>query len=266
MRRDLAAAREVAVALAVEVGAMQVAERGRVTGLEIKAHANDLVSHVDIASEKRIVEGLLGSWPDDGILGEECHQVRGSSGWRWVIDPLDGTRNYLNGAGPWSVSIALLEGEATVLGVVHDPALGETFSAITGRGATLNDAPIGVSTSTALAGSLVGLSFNPSPPTKIEMAAILGTVLPVSGDIRRIPSALGLSYLAGGRFDAELALDTQTWDIAGAAIIAAEAGAVLGGRVGTPPHALTVAAGRGLWAEFAAVLEPHLGPLAEFTG
>lgn len=261
MSRDLAEARELAVALAVEVGRMQVEERGRVTGLSTKSHANDLVSHIDIESEKRIVGGILARWPDDGVLAEENHQIAGQSGWNWVIDPLDGTRNYLSGAGPWSVCIALQSGAETVLGVVHNPALGETFCGLAGLGATLNGDKIAVSEQPKLSKSIVGFSFNPSPVTKTRIAEAVSVLLPVIGDLRRVPSAIGLSYLASGRFDCCLLLDTQPWDIAAAQVIAAESGAVLGAIPGTAPNELLVGAGEQVWAEYLEVLRPILGPL-----
>ena len=140
----LRAEHDLAVSLARDAGALQVRERRGLLGaasdrITSKAHANDLVSDVDVASERLIVDGLRAAFPDDGVLGEEGGGVEGTSGRRWVVDPLDGTRNYLSAAGPWSVSIALQqEGSDLVLGVVHDPALGETFSAVAGGGCCLD--------------------------------------------------------------------------------------------------------------------------------
>ncbi len=245
---------------------MQVRQRNSVAGLQTKAHLNDFVSAVDIASETRIVSGILQDWPDDGVLGEEGARIAGSSGWTWVIDPLDGTRNYLTGAGPWSVSIAVQHGNDTVVGVVHDPALDETFSAVRGSGATLNGGHLQASQAPRLAESLVGVSFNPSPATKVRMAGILSLLLPGIGDVRRIPAALALSYLAAGRFDCCLALDTQPWDIAAAVLIAREAGALLGGVAGLSAHELTVGAGPQLWDEYVAELIPVLGAVTRPEG
>ena len=107
-----------------------------------KAHANDLVSDVDHASETLIVDGLLAEWPADGVLAEEGRSAPARDGWRWVIDPLDGTRNYLSAAGPWSVCLALQFQDVTQVAVVHDPAAGETFSAVRGAGATLDGEPV----------------------------------------------------------------------------------------------------------------------------
>jgi fructose-1,6-bisphosphatase/inositol monophosphatase family enzyme len=112
---DLRAAGDLAASLARDAGALQVRERpgvtaGRGARVTSKAHANDLVSDVDRASEELIVDGLRVAFPDDGVLGEEGAGVAGASGRRWVVDPLDGTRNYLSGAGPWAVCIALQGG------------------------------------------------------------------------------------------------------------------------------------------------------------
>ena len=226
MVRDLAAARELAIDLAVAAGRLQVERRGTVV-VGSKAHANDLVSDVDVASETLIVDGVARAWPGDGILAEEGSSAPASSGWRWVIDPLDGTRNYLTGAGPWSVCIALQEGTATRMAVVHDPVAGETFSAISGSGATLGGMSLEVTSTARVAEAIVGLSFNPSPETKQRMAGIIVALLPGIGDVRRVPAALDLAYVAAGRVDAALMVDTQLWDVAAGLLLATEAGAVL---------------------------------------
>jgi myo-inositol-1(or 4)-monophosphatase len=227
MQRDLETARDLAIDLAVTAGRLQVQRRSTVVGGGTKAHANDLVSDVDLASERLIVDGVSAAWRDDGILAEEGSSAPGTSGWRWVIDPLDGTRNYLTGAGPWSVCIALQEGEATRVAVVHDPVAGETFSAVAGAGAVLGGVPVRVSATTRLAEAIVGLSFNPSPETKRRMGHLVATLLPGIGDVRRVPAALDLVYVAAGRFDAALMVDTQPWDVAAGLLIAGEAGAVV---------------------------------------
>jgi myo-inositol-1(or 4)-monophosphatase len=235
--RDLGVARELAIDLAVVAGRLQVERRGTVV-VGTKAHANDLVSDVDLASEKRIVDGVAAVWPGDGILAEEGSDALGTSGWRWVIDPLDGTRNYLTGAGPWSVCIALQEGVTTRVAVVHDPVAGETYSAVSGSGATLGGTALGVTTTTRLDEAIVGLSFNPSPRTKRRMAELMTTVLPGIGDVRRVPAALDLAYVAAGRFDAALMVDTRLWDVAAGLLIATEAGAAVDEVPGAGPEVL----------------------------
>jgi myo-inositol-1(or 4)-monophosphatase len=261
MPADLQAAHDLAVSLARDAGALQVRERAGVTVVATtatKAHANDLVSEIDLASERLIVDGLRAAFPDDGILGEEGADTPGTSGRRWVVDPLDGTRNYLS-AGPWSVCLALQEGGTDLVAVVHDPAADETFSAITGRGALLDGRRITASTTSSLAAALVAFSFNPSPATKRRVAGLIATLLPASGDMRRLPSALNLAYLAAGRFDAGVLVDTKPWDVAAALLVAREAGVVLGGPDGTPPSpALILAAAPALWPEFSAAAEAAL--------
>lgn len=201
--------------------------RGGVVAGGTKAHANDLVSEVDLASERLIVDALTAACPDDGVLAEEGTSFPGSTGWRWVIDPLDGTRNYLTGAGPWSVCIALQEGETTRVAAVHDPVVGETFSAVAGQGSVLGRDPLRVSPLTRIEQALVGLSFNPSPETKRLMAETITVLLPGIGDVRRVPAALGLVYVAAGRLDSALMVDTQPWDVAAGLLVAAEAGAIV---------------------------------------
>jgi myo-inositol-1(or 4)-monophosphatase len=241
VNRDLEAARDLAIELAVAAGRLQVARRSTVV-VGTKAHANDLVSDVDLASERLIVDGISAAWRDDGILAEEGSSAPGTSGWRWVVDPLDGTRNYLTGAGPWSVCIALQEGDDTRVAVVHDPIAAETFSAVAGAGAVLGDVPLRVSATTRLDEAIVGLSFNPSPETKLWTGQLVAVLLPGIGDVRRVPAALDLAYVAAGRFDAALMVDTRLWDVAAGLLVATEAGAVVEDLPGTGPACIVATA------------------------
>src|SRR6476469_3877367 len=262
MTRDLHDTLNLVTSLATQAGRLQVDQRHQVTGIQAKTHANDLVSQVDFASEKLIVDAIINAFPEDSILGEEGSDITGGSGWRWVIDPLDGTLNYLTGAGPWSVSIALQHRQQTVLAVVHDPAARETFSALAGEGALLNDQPIHVPTAVPLAKSIIGLSFNPSLPARRRLGPLLADLLPVIGDIRRIPSALGLTYLAVGRFDGSLILTTKPWDIAASELIAREAGAT----VSSPTAAVNemgLFADPALLADLVAVVSPTHGTFGQ---
>jgi myo-inositol-1(or 4)-monophosphatase len=248
---DLTAALAIAESLARAAGRLQMRERATLTVHGWKAHANDLVSDVDLASERLIVDGLRTAFPADGVLAEEGSSSTGSSSRRWIVDPLDGTRNYVTGAGPWSVCIALQDGNDTLVAVVHDPAARETFTAVRGAGATLDGEPLGASACSRLGEAIVGFSFNPSPEAKRAMAEILPALLPAVGDIRRIPAALHLAYLAAGRFDAGLLVHTKLWDIAAGLLVAAEAGVVLSGPDGVPTPELTLAAAPALWSQFA---------------
>ena len=247
MDRDLSGVRDIAADLAVRAGRLQLERRDTLRVGAPKAHANDVVSDVDIASERLIVEAIHAAWPDDAMQAEEGNGRSGTSGWNWVIDPLDGTRNYISRTGPWSVCIALYEGDKPRVAVVHEPVANETFSAIDGGGAFLNGERITVSGGPPLAEALVGVSFQPNPATKERAGKVIRELLPVCGDIRRLPAALNLVYLAAGRLDGGLALDTNLWDIAAGALIAREAGVVLGGRGDDFTTDLTVGAAPALW-------------------
>jgi myo-inositol-1(or 4)-monophosphatase len=251
VRRDLEAVVNDVVDIAERAGRLQVERRASLVVRGTKAHVNDLVSDVDLASERLIVDALTAAWPDDGILGEEGHDTAGTSGWRWVVDPLDGTRNYVTASGPWSVSIALLDGDQPAAAVVHDPAAGETFTAAVGGGAHGNAETLAVSGPDSLAEAVVGLSFNPSPTTKQQVAGLLGRMLPAIGDLRRLPAALDLAYLAAGRLDAAVLVDTKPWDVAAGLLIAAEAGAHYGSRA---PERLVLAATPDLAAALVTML------------
>ncbi|GAA4953937.1 inositol monophosphatase family protein [Actinoplanes utahensis] len=251
MDRDLIAARDLAADLAVRAGRLQLDRRDTLTMGAPKAHANDVVSDVDIASERLIVDAVTAAWPDDAVQAEEGHGRPGDSGWSWVVDPLDGTRNYISRTGPWSVCIALYQGDHARMAIVHDPAAGETFSALDGGGAFLDGEPIRASSGPPLAEALIGVSFQPNPRTKDRAGRVIRELLPLSGDIRRIPAALNLVYQACGRLDGGLALDTKLWDIAAGALIAREAGVVLGGHGPDFSTELTIGAGPALWPELA---------------
>ena len=247
MNRDLHAARDLAIALAVQAGRLQVERRDTLRVGAPKAHANDVVSDVDIASERLIVDAIVADRPDDAVQAEEGHGRPGASGRTWIIDPLDGTRNYISRTGPWSVCIALYDGDRPRIAVVHDPAANETFSAVDGGGAFLNDRPITASSGPPLAEALVGVSFQPGPGTKARAGRLIREVLPAVGDIRRLPAALNLAYQAAGRLDGGLTLDTKLWDIAAGALIAREAGVVLGGHGPDFTTELTIGAAPALW-------------------
>nr|WP_221380128.1 inositol monophosphatase family protein [Actinoplanes polyasparticus] len=247
MDRDLSGVRDLAADLAVRAGRLQLERRDTLRVGAPKAHANDVVSDVDIASERLIVEAIHAVWPDDAVQAEEGSSRAGASGWNWVIDPLDGTRNYISRTGPWSVCVALYEGDEPRVAVAHEPVANETFSAIDGGGAFLNGEKITVSGGPPLAEALVGVSFQPNPATKERTGKVIRELLPVCGDIRRLPAALNLVYLAAGRLDGGLALDTNLWDIAAGALIAREAGVVLGGRGDDFTTDLTVGAAPALW-------------------
>jgi myo-inositol-1(or 4)-monophosphatase len=202
------------------------------TDVASKSSATDMVTEVDRASEDLIVRELLAARPDDGILAEEGSGRAGTSGVRWVVDPLDGTTNYLYGYGSWAVSIAAeigAEGDSQVVaGVVIDAARGETFSAARGQGAQLDGEPIACSSETELSQALVATGFAYSAALRRQQADALVDIIANVRDIRRGgAAAVDLCSVACGRVDAYFERNLAWWDHAAGSLIAQEAGAVV---------------------------------------
>ena len=202
-------------------------ERARAT-VETKATVTDMVSELDRASEQLIVTALLAERPDDGVMGEEGSARPGTSGLRWVIDPLDGTTNYLYGHPGWNVSIAAEDATGVVVGVVADAVHGEVFTATRGGGARRNGVPIRCSPAVDLATALVGTGFGYDPERRRAQGAVVANLLPEVRDIRRMgAAAVDLCSVACGRLDAYFERGLSWWDLAAGGLIAAEAGAVV---------------------------------------
>jgi myo-inositol-1(or 4)-monophosphatase len=213
------------VAQAAATFLRQGLERGAIA-VETKSTGTDMVSEMDRGAERLIVDALLGARPDDGLLGEEGSERPGSSGVRWVIDPLDGTTNYLYGHRSFSVSIAAEAHGRAVAGVVVDVPTGEVFRAVEGGGATRDGVTIAVSGETDLAKALVATGFGYRPDQRRHQGAVLAAILDQIRDIRRSGSAaLDLCSMACGRVDAYYELSLSRWDFAAGALIATEAGA-----------------------------------------
>ncbi|CAA9526160.1 MAG: Inositol-1-monophosphatase, partial [uncultured Thermoleophilia bacterium] len=166
--------------------------------------------------------------PDDAVLGEEGTDRAGSTGLTWVVDPLDGTTNFLYRYPQWAVSVCCEDGDGQLVGCVHDPNRGETFSALGGGGAALDGVPIHVSTLGELDRALVGTGFNYDRAVRAGQAAALGTVLPAVRDVRRGGSAaLDLAWTACGRLDGFWEAGLQRWDWAAGVLLVREAGGVV---------------------------------------
>jgi fructose-1,6-bisphosphatase/inositol monophosphatase family enzyme len=197
-----------------------------------------MVSDADRDAEAALSRMLRAERPEDGILGEEGAAAGGSSGRRWVVDPLDGTTNYLYRYRAWCVSVALEDARGEgVVGVVHDPLNGETFAAARGRGASLNGAPIRVREGGALSAALVATGFGYDPGIRAGQADVVRRVLPRVRDIRRAgAAALDLCHVAAGRLDGYYERGINHWDWAAGALIVREAGGLVlpltGGRPG----------------------------------
>jgi myo-inositol-1(or 4)-monophosphatase len=196
-----------------------------------------MVSDADRAAEEAISGLLRAERPDDGLLGEEGLSAGGSSGRRWVVDPLDGTTNYLYRYRAWCVSVALEDDDGGLAGVVHDPLSNETFRAARGEGAFVGDVPIRVRDSDDLSRALVATGFGYDPAVRAGQAELLRRVLPRVRDVRRAgAAALDLCHVAAGRLDGYYERGVKPWDWAAGALIVSEAGGrvlpLRGGRFG----------------------------------
>lgn len=226
-----------------------------------KSSPIDVVTEMDLASEKLIAGFLAQHRPHDAVLGEEGGAVVGSTGVRWIVDPLDGTVNYLYGLPQWGVSIAVESAGRTVAAVVAAPMRGETYSAVLGGGAHRVSAagrePLRCRPAAPLDHALIGTGFNYVTTVRTAQAAVARRLLPRVRDLRRSGSAaLDLCDVAGGRLDGFYERGLAPWDYAAGDLIAREAGARTGGRPGQAPGPeLTVAATPGVFAELQPLLE-----------
>lgn len=246
---DLGAIAELATRAATEAGALlagYLPQRGELASTaRSKSSLTDLVSSADLESERTILEMLLRERPDDGVLAEEGSRREGTSGVTWVIDPLDGTTNYLYGLSSFAVSIAAATSESTLVGVVHDPTRDETFVAIRGGGTTVNGRGVAPADPPELGLSLVGTGFGYSIEQRRQQAALLPTLLPSVRDIRRSGSAaLDLCAVATGRLDAFYEAGLAPWDRAAGHLIAIEAGCSSADLVGLVPDLPTLVVAR----------------------
>jgi len=199
---------------------------GPASGIAEKSSRTDMASDADRDAEALIKDLLAAERPDDGLLAEEGSQADGASGRRWVVDPLDGTTNYLYRFPAWVVSVALEDETGGLVGVVHDPLRHEIFSAARGEGSCLNGAPIAVSGAEQLDTALIGTGFGYAAERRAEQAEVALRVLPRVRDIRRAgAAALDLCMVACGRLDGYYERGLNAWDWSAGSLIASEAGA-----------------------------------------
>jgi myo-inositol-1(or 4)-monophosphatase len=226
---DPVALRDLALATAREAGELIV--RLRRDGVEVagtKSSDIDIVTAADRASERLVLDRLLGARPDDGLVGEEGDDLRGTSGVVWIVDPIDGTVNYLYGLPHFAVSIAAEVDGEVVAGVVLAPALGLEYAASLGGGATCNGQPVLPRPAVPLGQRLVGTGFSYEQEARTREAAYVARLLPRIRDIRRLGScALDICAVASGLLDAYVEEGAHIWDHAAAGLICAEAGGVL---------------------------------------
>jgi myo-inositol-1(or 4)-monophosphatase len=201
---------------------------GPARGVDTKSSPTDVVSDADRESERLLIEIIRGERPDDGVIAEETGAEESRSGVTWILDPLDGTVNYLWHIPAWCVSIAVADEHETLVGAVYDPNRDEMFTATKGDGARLNGVPVRVSPRTELETALVGTGFSYVREARELQARRLVRVLPRVRDIRRAGSAaLDLSWVACGRLDGLFEAPMETWDKAAGALLVEEAGGVV---------------------------------------
>lgn len=199
-----------------------------VQGLDTKSTPTDLVSDADRAAERFIADFIRHERPADGILGEEGAGRPSESGLTWVVDPLDGTVNFLFGIPVWCVSVAIEDATGGIVGVIYDPNKEELFAAERGEGATLNGEEIHVGERDDLANALIGTGFSYDAEARAHQAELLSKVLPKVRDVRRAGSAaIDLATLACGRFDGFYEAPMEPWDKAAGVLIVREAGGVV---------------------------------------
>lgn len=205
-------------------------------GVDTKSSRTDLVSDADREAERAIEDVLAAERPDDGLLAEEGSRSPATSGRRWVVDPLDGTVNFLYGVPFWGVSVALEDQDGVAAGVVHDPLHDETFRAARGQGADLDGVPMGVRDRRELRTALVATGFSYDAERRAAQAGVVARLLPQVRDIRRAgAAALDLAWVAAGRTDAFYEHGLSPWDWAAGRLLVEEAGGAATTLPGDPP-------------------------------
>jgi myo-inositol-1(or 4)-monophosphatase len=223
-------------------------------GLDEKSSPTDPVSDADREAEATIQRIIAAERPDDGILGEEGANTSAANGRTWIVDPLDGTVNFLYGLRSWAVSIALEDRDGVAVGVVLNPVDGECFSAVRGQGARLNEREIRVTGRASLDRAMVATGFSYVAEERAKQAEVLLSLLPAVRDVRRAgAAALDLAYVACGRVDAFYERGLKRWDEAAGRLLVEEAGGVVSDLEGEPAGVLAAAT-----PQLAALLEQEV--------
>lgn len=227
---------DCAVELAQQAGELALSGRKRGLGaVSTKSTATDMVTEFDHASERLIRDGLRSARPDDGIVGEEGARDDSRSGLVWYVDPIDGTTNFFFDLPMWAVSIGAVDSEGPRVGVVHIPALGETFTAIRGEGAWLNGSEVRVRDNGVLSDALVCTGFSYSADARVRQSRRIPLIIDKIRDLRRFgAAAVDLCFVACGRLDGYFEENLHQWDLAAGQLIATEAGALISDFSGKP--------------------------------
>ncbi|MBF8267049.1 MAG: inositol-phosphate phosphatase [Dehalococcoidia bacterium] len=253
LSRSGLSALEVALRVAEEAGRTLVDKLHGEKQVSHKGRAN-LVSDVDKLAERQIIAGLRREFPDAGFLAEESEPVASNSGYTWIIDPLDGTRNYVMEIPFFSMVIALAKGDDLLLGLTYDPVRRDMFQAVKGQGAFLNGEPIHVSAKTELEQALLGYDLGYVDEAAGAAIEMMLRLWPNLQGMRMMGSAaLGLAYAACGKWDLYFHHSLAPWDLASGLLLVREAGGVVTDKHAGPATLRSesvIATGRGLHANF----------------
>lgn len=226
-----------ATAAALKAGKLIIHQTQRLDQLTIESkELNDFVSEVDRAAEAEIIGALKRAYPDHGFQGEESDPINPDADYQWIIDPLDGTTNFLYGVPHFCVSIALKRGNRLDQAVIYDPTLDELFTASRGDGARLNNRRIRVSPRKSMKGALLSTGIPFKATQDVDIDTYLQTLKALNegtaGIRRHGAAALDLAYVAAGRFDGFWEFGLKPWDMAAGALLIQEAGGLVSGLQG----------------------------------
>ena len=262
-----------ATAAALKAGKLISLQTQRLDQVVIdKKERNDFVSDVDRAAEAEIVFALKRAYPDHGIIGEEGSSINPEADYQWIIDPLDGTTNFLYGVPHFAVSIACVYKGRLEHGVIYDPTLDELFTASRGDGARLNNRRIRVGTRRSMTGALLstGIPFRDDQMDNLDTyLKTMKALIPDTAGIRRQGSAaLDLAYVAAGRFDGFWEFGLKQWDMAAGVLLIQEAGGLVGDMQGGNTHIQTgniVTGSPKVFKEMVQRIRPAMGVVSEKT-
>ncbi|MBV1909729.1 MAG: inositol monophosphatase [Kangiellaceae bacterium] len=226
----------IAVRAARKAGDFIIREANHISAVESKSQ-HDYVTNVDKAAEQLIIETILSAYPEHSFLGEESGES-GESEFQWVIDPIDGTTNFIRKIPHWAISIACKHKGRTQVGVIYDPTKQELFTAVKGRGAQFDNKKMRVSNTKGLEHSLIATGFPFRDESKLtEYMQVFGRLFPHCSDMRRAGSAaLDLAYVAAGRFDGFWEFGLSPWDTAAGVLLVEESGGMVSDMKGNPNY------------------------------
>jgi myo-inositol-1(or 4)-monophosphatase len=252
---------EVATGAARQAGVILKAHFREKTQVKYKGRAN-IVTDVDLQSEKCLKTLLQAEYPDHSILSEESQAITGNSGYKWILDPLDGTNNYSFGIPFFSIVIALVKGKDVLLGIVYDPLRDEMFTAQKGKGAALNNSPIHVTTKVTVKDSLIGLDLGYVAENGKKSLEFIASLWPNIYAYRMMGSAaLGMAYTACGRLDLYFHLLLYPWELACGSLFVTEAGGVATDLKGKPlkiGQGSVIASNKAVHADFLRIVREKL--------